>query len=326
MTDFIFEKLEDIETAFTDDEAARKYFFEVRWGRFASCPYCLNEKCYFLKGGVKYKCAKCKTIFSVTVRTVFQDTNLKLHKLFKIFFLYIKSKGKILSTNLSQDGDISLKTEFYIRDKLDFVWGKTTIGANHTETFKNFILGCVYSYNEYEIIKSLPYFKNPNHIADHEIYDISKPDQYNKLLRYTKYFMYVWCRKKKGFIFLDFAAPEEIMSEVFLYIQEQRIVDYNATIIIKAIWLLTNRMWIRFLNEHPKYHNYMKSKRKWRKKEIVAKLLDTYIVDALKKSKKYSHISRFELKNNKELIKAERERLIKKRGSKNNSDYYSHFS
>src|SRR5271168_3872007 len=70
---------------FHDEKAAREYLEKVRWPNGAVCPHCGGtERNSRLQGpscrdGLWF-CGDCRTQFTVTVGTVFEDSKIPLHK------------------------------------------------------------------------------------------------------------------------------------------------------------------------------------------------------------------------------------------------------
>jgi hypothetical protein len=109
--------IEDIQKAFPDDDSVRKHFHKLRWGQWAVCQYCGNERCYIIEKGTRYKCAnpKCYKKFGVTTNTMLMYSNLPLTKWMQILFLYSKTRGRVSSFDLTKQIRITAKTEFLVR-------------------------------------------------------------------------------------------------------------------------------------------------------------------------------------------------------------------
>lgn len=319
-----YNTLEDIELAFPDEESARKYMFDLRWGKYATCPFCNNAKAYFIEKGTRCKCAnkECYKKFSVTVKTILEATNIKLNTWVKIFYLYSKTRGRISSLELSNQVGISGKTEFLVRDRLDYIWNYTDTTGKFGGELMEVMIKSSFSSSHYEIYrqrKDEPYYKNPYHIS--EITDIGDPKQYNILIRYTRYFVNVYCT----WIFLDFAAPEEILTETFLYMRDNGIKEYNAESILKHIWLVTGRMWFKFLREHPKYSEYQRNINRRCKQRTRMNLGTSYLVEIIF-SKKSNTLTRREIRADRNLLNDTKKRIIERRGKLGTLyDFHSHF-
>jgi transposase-like protein len=106
-----------LEPHFTDEDKAREYLEAMRWPEGAICPHCgLIGEAYKLTPKVKaplepttkaeatkrvrkprkglWKCAGCRKQFTVTVKTIFEDSHIPLHKwLLAIHLLCSSKKG-----------------------------------------------------------------------------------------------------------------------------------------------------------------------------------------------------------------------------------------
>lgn len=113
----MFSNLKELLASMPDDATCRKYLVEQRWpdGKI-TCPYCGHNKVYTLKGGIKYKCAArtCYQVFSATVGTIMQDSNMPLDKWFMAIFLITGHKKGISSCQLARDMGITQKSAWFM--------------------------------------------------------------------------------------------------------------------------------------------------------------------------------------------------------------------
>lgn len=316
--------IEDIQKYFPDDDTARKYLFELRWNGRAVCPYCNNDKAYFIEKGKRFKCAnkECYKKFSVTVKTVLEATHINLNIWFGMIFMFSKSRGRCSSYDVVNEFKIAHKNEFFVRERLDFAWKYVNRdGKNNKELFDEMLRCMISAYPHFNEYKHSEYYANPFHIST--IDNIGDAKQFNLLLRYTNYYINVYCR----WIWIDFAKAGDILSEAFLWMSENNIKEYNAESIIKIIQQTVNRMWDKFLSESPKYNEYKKRVIKRKKENDIINMTDRYVVELIKKNKKYSHLNRQDIKKDTQLIKQFRNSLINKRKKSNrNYEFISHFS
>lgn len=82
---------------FTDEEKAREFFEKQRWPEGPVCPHCGEiNNAYKLAGKTTrkglYKCAGCREKFTVTMRSIFEDSHIPLHKWFFAIHLMCASK------------------------------------------------------------------------------------------------------------------------------------------------------------------------------------------------------------------------------------------
>jgi transposase-like protein len=82
---------------FTDEEKARDFFEKQRWPEGPICPHCgeINHA-YKLAGKTTrkglYKCGGCREKFTVTMRSIFEDSHIPLHKWFFAIHMMCASK------------------------------------------------------------------------------------------------------------------------------------------------------------------------------------------------------------------------------------------
>lgn len=126
-----FKSVLQFQKYFDTDEKCREYLELQRWGGTPCCPFCGSVKNTRLKGGRRFQCneKECRTKFSVTVGTVFENTKLPLSKWFlAIYILSNHSKG-ISSLQLSHWLDVTQSTAWFLThrirlmltDKTDFL-------------------------------------------------------------------------------------------------------------------------------------------------------------------------------------------------------------
>jgi transposase-like protein len=104
--------LDDINTYFGTDEAARRYLEEIRWGHGVICPHCKNtdqKRIWEIKANESakiraglYQCAECKKQFTVTVGTIFEDSHIPLRKWLIAWYLLCSSKKGISSLQIQR--------------------------------------------------------------------------------------------------------------------------------------------------------------------------------------------------------------------------------
>jgi hypothetical protein len=80
---------------FPNNEACQRYLLARRWPNGVICPKCGNDKVYALKSRpFNWVCKKHETVyrFSLTVGTIFENSNIKLLRWFKVLYLMLTSK------------------------------------------------------------------------------------------------------------------------------------------------------------------------------------------------------------------------------------------
>src|SRR5438132_14414862 len=104
--------LDEIQSRFGTDEAARQYLEEIRWPTGIVCPHCKNadhkhiweikenpEK--KIRAGL-YHCAECGKQFTVTVGTIFEDSHIPLRKWLVAWYLLCSSNKGISSLQIQR--------------------------------------------------------------------------------------------------------------------------------------------------------------------------------------------------------------------------------
>lgn len=104
--------LDDIQSRFATDEAARAYLEEIRWPNGVVCPHCKNAdqtKFYAIKANTVAKvrnglrqCVECKKQFTCTVGTIFEDSHIPLRKWLVAWYLLCSSKKGISSLQIQR--------------------------------------------------------------------------------------------------------------------------------------------------------------------------------------------------------------------------------
>jgi transposase-like protein len=113
-----FKTLTDLMIAFQDPQTAIDHFKAIRWAGGICCPYCDHDKAYELSRKNIYRCAECRTNFSVTVGTIFEDTKLPLRIWFGAIWLITNHPKGIASTTLARDLGITQKSAWFVLHRL----------------------------------------------------------------------------------------------------------------------------------------------------------------------------------------------------------------
>jgi len=104
--------LDDIQSRFSTDQAARQYLEEIRWPDGVVCPHCGNKdqaKFWAIKASATAKiraglrqCGVCKKQFTCTVGTIFEDSHIPLRKWLVAWYLLCSSKKGISSLQIQR--------------------------------------------------------------------------------------------------------------------------------------------------------------------------------------------------------------------------------
>lgn len=116
----MFRNLHELITSMPDEITCRKYYEQQRWNGKPVCPYCGCDRSYKLKSGKHYKCASnvCYKVYTVTVGTVFEDSNIPLNKWFTALYLNTAHKKGISSCQLAKDISVTQKTAWFMLHRI----------------------------------------------------------------------------------------------------------------------------------------------------------------------------------------------------------------
>lgn len=105
-----------ITTQLNTHEKCVKYLEDKRWEGVPTCPYCKSQKSS--PKGLRYTCLGCTNSYSVTVGTVFEDSNLPLYKWFMAIALILSAKKGISSLQLARDLSVNKNTAWLLQMKI----------------------------------------------------------------------------------------------------------------------------------------------------------------------------------------------------------------
>lgn len=126
-----FTNLMSLLSYFKDESICKDYLETIRWNGELKCAYadCGHDKVYKCKG--RFKCSKCKRIYSVRVGTIFEDSKIPLQKWFAAIYLITSHKKGISSLQLHRDLGVTQKTAWFLLHRV-----RTSLGLNiNTEKF-----------------------------------------------------------------------------------------------------------------------------------------------------------------------------------------------
>src|ERR1051325_8719274 len=125
------------EARFTNEEAARLHLESTRWPNGPVCPHCGGvERNSRLQGKAHrpglWFCGDCRTQFSVTVGTVFEDSKVPLHKWVYAIHLLCASKKGFSSLQLSRVLGVTYKTAWFMTHRI-----RAAMATEHTDQLGN---------------------------------------------------------------------------------------------------------------------------------------------------------------------------------------------
>ncbi len=116
------------------EEQAREYFEAILWPGGPVCPHCgaqkvWKEKSASVRAGV-YKCAECRSEFTVTVGTVMHDSHIPIRKWLMAFCLMTSSKKGVSALQLQRNlGLGSYKTAWFLAHRIRHAMNEGTLCA-----------------------------------------------------------------------------------------------------------------------------------------------------------------------------------------------------
>lgn len=113
-----------------DEKSCRELLEQKRWNGRPICPHCgcIDKGHYKLKRDGHYKCRHCRKVFTVTVGTMFEGSNVPLNKWFYAIHLFLSHKKGISSLQLSRDIKVTQKTAWFMLSRIRY-------NLNETESF-----------------------------------------------------------------------------------------------------------------------------------------------------------------------------------------------
>ncbi|MBB3461271.1 transposase-like protein [Rhizobium sp. BK377] len=119
---------------FHSEAAAFEHLESILWPEGPVCPHCGNlDKHYKLEGvrskpskkspeGVErhglYKCAACRSQFTVRIGTIFEESHLPLHKWLQAIHLICSSKKGMSANQLHCVLEVTLKTAWFLGHRI----------------------------------------------------------------------------------------------------------------------------------------------------------------------------------------------------------------
>ncbi|MFP5043077.1 IS1595 family transposase [Parasediminibacterium sp. JCM 36343] len=115
-----FKSILEFQKEFSTEEKCREYLEQQRWDGTPACPFCGSiNVCRFANGKI-FKCREkeCRSKFSVTVGTIYENTKIPLTKwFFATYLLAVHSKG-ISSLQLASFIGVTQKTAWHLNHRI----------------------------------------------------------------------------------------------------------------------------------------------------------------------------------------------------------------
>lgn len=109
---------------FPNEEAARKFFEDRRWGGEPVCGHCGSltvTECKDHKP-MAYRCKDCRKHFSVRTGTVLAESRLPLQKWLLAIFMLTSARKGIPSTQMARELGVTQKTAWFLAQRIRETW------------------------------------------------------------------------------------------------------------------------------------------------------------------------------------------------------------
>jgi hypothetical protein len=120
-----FKTIIDVVTRFSTEKSCHEYLASRRWADgLMICPHndCGCEEAYIYKDGIRYKCKKCKLVYTAKTGTFMEASKLPTLKWFVALYLFLHKKG-ISSIQLSKDIGVQQKTAWFMLCRMRLALG-----------------------------------------------------------------------------------------------------------------------------------------------------------------------------------------------------------
>ena len=103
---------------FPDEASALSYIEKTLWGDLPICPCCKGTNSIKRPSRKGHFCKKCRKDFTVRIGTVFENSNIGLHKWLYAMYLFVTSRKGIPSLPLSKEIGITQKSAWFLLQKI----------------------------------------------------------------------------------------------------------------------------------------------------------------------------------------------------------------
>ena len=109
---------------FPDEDAARKFFEDKRWGGNVYCPHCGSVSVAECKDHkpMAYRCRDCRQHFSVRTGTVLAESRLPLYKWLMAIYMMTTARKGIPSTQMARELGITQKSAWFLAQRIRETW------------------------------------------------------------------------------------------------------------------------------------------------------------------------------------------------------------
>ena len=112
-----------MQTGLVEDEHAAYALVESRiWPNGPVCPHCGSVRAGRLSGKTTrpglHKCYACRKPFTVKSRTLFEGSQIPLHRWLQALFLFKASDGRVTAEQLHREIGVTCKTAYFIIERM----------------------------------------------------------------------------------------------------------------------------------------------------------------------------------------------------------------
>lgn len=127
---------------FPDEQVARCYIEDQRWGGEPLCPHCKAvERIQRRKVEGYYRCLACKIDFTVRTGTIFERSHVPLDKWLYAIYLVMTARKGISSLQLSKELGVTQKTAWFMLQRIRAACGND--GGDDGDAGNGFLRGII---------------------------------------------------------------------------------------------------------------------------------------------------------------------------------------
>lgn len=122
MNDNLTISLYELFEKFPNEETAKRFLEEKRWGENLECHHCkaIEKQYKVTRKGVDgyFECGNCKKVYTVRTGTIFERSHVPLHKWLCAFYFVLTNRKGISSLQLSKQIGVTQKTAWFMLQRI----------------------------------------------------------------------------------------------------------------------------------------------------------------------------------------------------------------